>query len=113
MEGEVVGVGHTRSLPDRMLAGDVSSSVRVPVWRARADLSLKVATSQEKGHKHASAVGLGGTPESVITLAMERAVQKYGPQDWLMWEFRAEPIPKTAGAEIVRFVWHEGVLVRW
>jgi hypothetical protein len=43
---------------------------------------------------------------------MERAVQKYGPQDWSGWEFRAEPIPKTSGADVVRLVWRDGALVR-
>jgi hypothetical protein len=29
-----------------------------------------------------NAVELGGTPESAVARAMERAVQKYGPQEW-------------------------------
>jgi hypothetical protein len=44
--------------------------------------------------------------------AMERAVQKYGRQDWTKWEFRAEPVPKTSGAEVFRFAWRDGALVR-
>lgn len=67
----------------------------------------------DTGIKHANVVELGSTPEEAMGRLLERAVQKYCPQDRLTWEFRAEPIPKTAGAEIVRFVWHEGVLVRW
>jgi len=47
-----------------------------------------------------------------VSRAMERAVQEYGPQDWTTWEFRAEPVPKTGGAEVVRFVWGDGVLRR-
>jgi hypothetical protein len=64
------------------------------------------------GTKHANAVELGGTPESAIARVMERAAQKYGPQDWTAWEFRAEPIPKTVGASTVRFVWREDALIR-
>lgn len=43
---------------------------------------------------------------------MERAAQKYGPQDWSAWDFRAEPVPKTSGADVVRFAWRDGGLVR-
>jgi hypothetical protein len=35
--------------------------------------------------RRANAVELGGTPESAIARVMERAVQKYGPQDWSSW----------------------------
>ena len=56
------------------------------------------AWAGDSGIKHANAVELGGTPESAVTRAMERAVQKYGPQEWSGWEFRAEPVPKTSGA---------------
>jgi hypothetical protein len=66
----------------------------------------------DTGFNHANAVELGGIPESAVGRAMERAVQKYGPQDWSTWEFRAEPIPKTRGADVVRFVWRDGTLVR-
>ena len=55
---------------------------------------------------------LGGTPESAVTRAMARGAEKYGPQDWATWEFRAEPVPKTAGADVVRFRYEAGVLVR-
>jgi len=43
---------------------------------------------------------------------LERAVEMYGPQDWSTWNFPAEPIPKTSGADVVRFVWPDGALVR-
>ncbi len=43
------------------------------------------------------------TEHLTIARVMERAVQKYGPQDWTEWEFRAEPVPKTSGAATVRF----------
>ena len=66
----------------------------------------------DTGIKHANAVELGAAPESAIARVMDRAVQKYGPQDWSTWEFRAEPIPKTSGAEIVHFRWRDGGLVR-
>ena len=66
----------------------------------------------DAGLNHANAVELGGTPESAAALAMQHAVQKYGPQDWSTWNFRAEPIPKTSGAEVVRFIWRDGGLVR-
>ena len=46
------------------------------------------AWAGDSGIKHANAVELGGTPESAVARAMERAVQKYGPQDWSGWEFR-------------------------
>jgi hypothetical protein len=62
--------------------------------------------------KHANAVELAGTPESAVRKAMEHAVQKYGEQDWSGWEFRAEPIPKTSGAEVIHFRWRDGALVR-
>ena len=67
----------------------------------------------DAGTKHANAVELGGTPESAVTRAMERAVQKYGAAlDWSAWAFRAEPVPKSAGADVVRFRYEAGVLVR-
>jgi len=59
------------------------------------------AWAGDTGIKHANAIRV-----------MERAVQKYGPQDWTTWEFRTEPVPKTSGAGVVRFVWRDGVLVR-
>jgi hypothetical protein len=68
--------------------------------------------SGDSGIKHANAVELGGTPESAVTRAMERAVQKYGPQEWTGWEFRAEPVPKSSGADVVRFAWRDAALVR-
>jgi hypothetical protein len=40
------------------------------------------------------------------------AVEKYGPQEWSGWEFRAEPVPKSSGADVVRFAWREVTLVR-
>jgi len=70
------------------------------------------AWAGDAGIKHANAVELGGTPESAVCRAMERAVQKYGPQDWSAWDFRAEPVPKTSGADVVRFVWRDGALRR-
>jgi hypothetical protein len=63
------------------------------------------------GLRHANTVQLGVTPEEAMAHLLERAVQKYGPQDWSAWEFRAEPIPKTSGADVVRFVWRDGALV--
>jgi hypothetical protein len=55
-------------------------------------------------------VQLGVTPEEAMAHLLERAVQKYGPQVWSDWDFRAEPIPKTSGADVVRFVWRDGAL---
>ena len=70
------------------------------------------AWAGEAGIKHANAVELGGTPESAVARAMERAVGKNGPPDWSSWDFRAEPVPKSSGADVVRFAWRDGALVR-
>jgi hypothetical protein len=32
--------------------------------------------------RHANTVQLGVTPEEAMAYLLERAVQKYGPQDW-------------------------------
>jgi hypothetical protein len=61
---------------------------------------------------HANTVQLGVTPEEAMGRLLERAVEMYGPQDWSTWNFPAEPIPKTSGADVVRFVWPDGALVR-
>jgi hypothetical protein len=75
--------------------------------------SLGAAPGKARGlERLAQEVELGGTPESAVARAMERAVQKYGAQEWSTWEFRAEPVPKTSGAEVFRFAWREGALVR-
>jgi hypothetical protein len=66
----------------------------------------------DTGIKHANVVQLGMPPEDAMTHLLERAEQKYGPQDWSTWEFRAEPIPKTSGAEVVHFRWRDGSLLR-
>ena len=66
----------------------------------------------DAGIRHANVVELGVTPEVAMGRLLERAVQKYGPQDWSAWEFRAEPVPKTSGVEVVRFRWRDGALVR-
>jgi len=57
------------------------------------------AWAGDTGIKHANAVELGA-PESAIARVLERAVQKYGRQDWTIWEFRAEPIPRSRCPEI-------------
>ena len=76
------------------------------------------AWAGDNGIKHANTVQLGGvqlggTPEDAVLQVIERATVKYGPQDWSTWEYRAEPIPKTSGADVVRFVWRDGGLVQF
>lgn len=66
----------------------------------------------DSGMNHANTVQLGVTPEEAMGRLLERAVEMYGPQDWSTWNFPAEPIPKTSGADVVRFVWPDGALVR-
>ena len=64
----------------------------------------------DAGIRHANVVLLGVTADHAMTSLLARAVQKYGPQDWSTWEFRAEPVPKASGAAVVHFVWESGVL---
>ena len=66
----------------------------------------------DAGIKHANVVQLGMLPEDAMTHLLDRAVQKYGPQDWSTWDFRAEPVPKNQGATVLRFVWRDGQLER-
>ena len=61
-----------------------------------------------RARREGGAMELGGTPESAVARAMERAVQTYGPQEWSAWEFRAEPVPKSSGADVVHFAWRDG-----
>ncbi len=67
----------------------------------------------DAGIRHANVVHLGVTPEEAMVRLLERAALKYGPQDWSTWEFRAEPIPKTSGAEIARFRYEAGAFVHF
>jgi|GEM_PF-504618 hypothetical protein len=63
-------------------------------------------------YRSANVVVMGGTPESAVMRAMERAAQKYGEdQDWSAWQFRAEPVPRGSG-DVVRSAWRDGAFVR-
>jgi hypothetical protein len=65
------------------------------------------------GLRHANVVELGVTPEAAMIRLVERVRMKYGADvDLSTWTWRAEPIPKTAGADVVRFAWRDGALVR-
>ena len=59
--------------------------------------------------QHAQAIVLGVPAEVAVELAMERARQKYGEQDWTGWRMRAEPIPPDAG-EVRHFTCADGQL---
>jgi len=59
----------------------------------------------DAGLKHANAVELGGTPESAVLLAMARARQKYGEQDWSTWEWSAREYG-TRELRVIPFFWH-------
>jgi hypothetical protein len=43
---------------------------------------------------------------------MHRAVEKYGPQDWNRWRFRAEWCSQPVELRTVRFVWQGRALLR-
>jgi hypothetical protein len=66
---------------------------------------------QPEGIEHASAT-VKGTPELAVEAAMRRAEQKYGPQDWRRWRFRAELCAVPAELNTVHFVWADGELRR-
>lgn len=67
----------------------------------------------DAGIRHANVVQLGVTPEEAMLRLLERAELKYGAGlEWGAWDLRAEPIPKTSGADVVRFVWRDGALRR-
>ena len=53
-------------------------------------------SGRDTGILHASAVELRGPPEDAVVRVIDRAVQKYGPQDWSTWECRAEPSRRPA-----------------
>ncbi len=67
---------------------------------------------RDSGVRHANVVQLGGAPEEAMASLLDRAVQKYGSEEWSAWTFRAEPIPKTSGAEAIHFRYEGGALVR-
>lgn len=58
----------------------------------------------DAGIHHANVVQLGMTLEDAMRHLLARAVQKYGEQDWITWDFRAEPVPKNQGATVLHFV---------
>ncbi|RPH64224.1 MAG: hypothetical protein EHM78_26795 [Myxococcaceae bacterium] len=58
----------------------------------------------DEGLRHAKVVELGTSPEEAMLRLLERVRQKYGAEvDLSGWSWSAEPIPKTAGAVVVRF----------
>jgi hypothetical protein len=86
-----------------------SRSVR-PAWQSRA-MEVWLALVGTNGIEHASAVVVG-TPEAAVQAAMARALQKYGPQDWGRWDFRAEIQSQPVGLHTIRFIWADGGLRR-
>jgi hypothetical protein len=43
---------------------------------------------------------------------VRRAVEKYGPQDWSRWRFRAEWVSHPAALRTMYFIWKHGELLR-
>jgi hypothetical protein len=58
-------------------------------------------------HSHAT---VKGTPEAAVGVAMARAVERYGPQDWGRWRFRAELCSQPVTLRVVHFAWRGGLM---
>jgi hypothetical protein len=64
------------------------------------------------GIEHAWAIVQQCQPERAVQAAMQRATQKYGPQDWSRWRFRAEWMSQPVVLGTVYFGWTNGELRR-
>jgi hypothetical protein len=64
------------------------------------------------GIEHAYATVTDASPEAAMELAMARAQQKYGRQDWGRWRVRAEWCSEPVELRTVRFSWSGGALRR-
>lgn len=60
--------------------------------------------------EHAYAFVEDCLPERAVEVAMARAEQKYGRQDWSRWRFRAEWVSARPIVRTIRFVWNGGLL---